>query len=116
MQTVMETSIFTRRADALLSARERTELITLLAWNPLAGDVIQGTGGVRKLRFAGSGRGKRGAFRVVYYVLTAELPIVAITLYGKNEQSDLTQAERDGARRIVDAMKAQLRSQRAIVG
>ncbi len=113
MQTVTETPIFTRKADALLSARERTDLITLLAWNPLAGDVIPGTGGVRKLRFAGGGRGKRGAFRVVYYVLTAELPIVAITLYGKNEKSDLTSAERDGARRIVDAMKAQLRRHRA---
>ena len=113
MHTVMETPIFTRRADALLSAQERTDLITLLAWNPLAGDVIQGTGGVRKLRFAGGGRGKRGAFRVIYYVLTDELPIVAITLYGKNEKSDLTQAERDGARRIVDAMKAQLRRHRA---
>jgi len=113
MQTVMETPIFTRRANALLSAQERTDLITLLAWNPLAGDVIPGTGGVRKLRFAGGGRGKRGAFRVVYYVLTGELPIVAITLYGKNEKSDLTSAEQDGARRIVDAMKAQLRRHRA---
>ncbi len=56
MQTVMETPIFTRKADALLSAGERTDLITLLAWNPLAGDVIPGTGGVRKLRFAGGGR------------------------------------------------------------
>ncbi len=113
MQTVMETLIFTRKADALLSARERTDLITLLAWNPLAGDVIQGTGGVRKLRFAGGGRGKRGAFRVIYYVLTDELPIVAITLYGKNEKSDLTSVERDGARRIVDAMKSHLRRHRA---
>ena len=113
MQTVVETSIFTRKADGLLSAQERTDLITLLAWTPLAGDVIPGTGGVRKLRFAGGGRGKRSAFRVIYYVLTDELPIVAITLYGKNEKSDLTPAERDGARRIVEAMKTQLRRQRA---
>ncbi len=60
MQTVMETPVFTRKADALLSEQERTNLINLLAWNPLAGDVIPGTGGVRKLRFAGGGRGKRG--------------------------------------------------------
>ena len=113
MQTVMETPVFSRKADALLRAQERTDLINLLAWNPLAGDVIPGTGGVRKLRFAGGGKGKRGAFRVVYYVLTEELPIVAITLYGKSEKSDLTQAERDGARRIVDAMKAAQRRRRA---
>lgn len=113
MHTVAETSIFTRKADALLSPQERTDLIALLARDPLAGDVIPGTGGVRKLRFAAGGRGKRGAFRVVYYVLTDDLPLVAITLYGKNEQADLTSAEREGARRIVDAMKAELQRLRA---
>lgn len=113
MQTVVETSIFSPKADALLSSRERMDLITLLAWHPLTGDVVPGTGGVRKLRFAGGGRGKRGAFRVIYYALTDELPVVAITLYGKNEKSDLTSAEREGARRIVDVMKAELRRQKA---
>ncbi len=62
---MVETSIFSRKADALLSSREWMDLITLLAWNPLTGDVVPGTGGVRKLRFAGGGRGKRGAFRNV---------------------------------------------------
>ncbi len=108
VQTVAETSIFTRRADALLSRDERSELIDMLASNPLAGVVMPGTGGVRKLRFAFGSRGKRGAARVVYYVLTDDLPVVAITLYGKNEKSDLTPAEKAGARMIVDRMKAQL--------
>lgn len=116
MHTVAETTLFSRKADALLSAQERMDLITLLAWNPLAGDVVPGTGGVRKLRYGAGGRGKRSAFRVIYYVLTEELPIVAITLYGKNEKSDLTPAERDGARRIVEGMKAELQRQRDAVG
>ncbi|MBV8165173.1 MAG: addiction module toxin RelE, partial [Alphaproteobacteria bacterium] len=65
--TVQETSIFSRRADALLSVEERAQLIDFLANNPLAGDVIEGTGGVRKVRFAAKGRGKSGGVRVIYY-------------------------------------------------
>lgn len=60
MHSVIETPIFTKRADALLSRDERAELIRILATNPRQGDVIPGLGGVRKLRFAASGQGKRG--------------------------------------------------------
>jgi hypothetical protein len=73
VHAVLETSIFSRRADALLSREERAELIETLARGPLAGDVIPGLGGIRKLRFAPKGRGKSGAFRVIYYVLTDDL-------------------------------------------
>ena len=55
---------------------------------------MPGLGGVRKLRFAPKGRGKSGAFRVIYYVLTGEQPILALLLYGKNEQGDLSPAQR----------------------
>lgn len=113
MHSVVETSVFSRRADALLSAEERTELIATLARNPTAGDVIPGTGGIRKLRFAAGGKGKRGAVRVIYYVLTDDLPIVAITLYAKNEKADLSAAERKAAKAIVNSMKAELRQLRA---
>ena len=67
MQTVIETPTFTRQADKLFSEDERREPIDMLAENPLAGDEIPGTGGVRKLRFTTSGRGKRGGARVIYY-------------------------------------------------
>ncbi len=114
MQSVLETSHFTRRADALLTRQERMDLIATLATNPLAGDEIPGTGGVRKLRFGAGGRGKRGGFRVIYYVLTDAFPIVAITIYGKNEQSDLTENERRGARAIVAALKDELRARKRL--
>ncbi|MCQ8240089.1 hypothetical protein [Rhizosaccharibacter radicis] len=65
LQAVLETSIFTRRAAALLGREERVELVNLLASDPEAGDVIPGTGGICKLRFAAGGQGKRSAFRVV---------------------------------------------------
>jgi len=78
MHTVLETSIFTRRADTLLSREEKTELIGILARNPQAGDVMPGCGGIRKLRFAPEGRGKSGAFRVIHYVLSDEVPVVGV--------------------------------------
>ncbi|MEO8714319.1 MAG: addiction module toxin RelE [Acetobacteraceae bacterium] len=89
------------------------ELIAILGSDPLAGDVIPALGGIRKLRFAAGGRGKSGGFRVIYYVLTHELPLVAITMYGKNERSDLTPAERAGALAIVEATKNELKRLRA---
>ncbi len=90
MHSVIETPIFTKRADALLSHEERAELIRVLAENPRAGDVIPGMGGARKMRFAGAGRGKRGGFRVVWYVADDNTPILALLLYGKGDQVDLT--------------------------
>ena len=60
MQTVAETPIFSRQAAKLFDEEQKRELIDFLAANPEAGDEIPGTGGVRKVRFAASGRGKRG--------------------------------------------------------
>ena len=70
MHTVAETPIFSRQIDKLFSEDEKRELIDYLAENPLAGDEIPGTGGVRKVRFAASGRGKRGGARVIYTTWT----------------------------------------------
>lgn len=66
MQVIAETPIFTRQTEKLFSEDEKRELIDFLAENPLAGDEIPGTGGVRKVRFAASGKGKRGGARVIY--------------------------------------------------
>ena len=74
MHSVLETSIFTRRADALLTREERAELISALAGNPQAGDLVPGLGGIRKMRFAAGGQGKRGAFRVIWFVATEDMP------------------------------------------
>jgi len=105
LHAVLETPAFSRRADALLSRVERAELIETLARDPGAGDVVPGLGGVRKLRFAPKGRGKSGAFRVIYYVLTEEQPILALLLYGKNEQDDLSPAQR----KVVAGLAAEMK-------
>jgi len=88
--TVAETTAFARRADKLLSADERADLITFLAENPEAGDEIPGTGGVRKVRFAAKGKGKSGGARVIYYFFDRDNPLYAVFIYGKNEQADLS--------------------------
>lgn len=69
MQAVAETPIFTRQTAKLFSEDEKREPIDFLAGNPLAGEEIPGTGGVRKVRFAASGRGKQGGARVIYHYL-----------------------------------------------
>ena len=105
LHAVLETPAFSRRADALLSREERADLIKTLAHDPGAGDVMPGLGGVRKLRFAPKGRGKSGAFRVIYYVLTENQPILALLIYGKNEQGNLSPAQR----RVVASLAAEMK-------
>jgi len=109
VQTVVETPTFIRRAMAPLTEAERQELITFLARNRTAGDVIAGTGGVRKLRFAAKGKGKSGGVRVIYYLVGEHLPIYALLTYGKNEQVDLTPEQRKMVSAFAAAIKAQLR-------
>ena len=112
MQTVAETPTFTRQADSLFTEDERRELIDLLAGNPLVGDVIPGTGGVRKLRFRASGTGKRGGGRVVYYYLDQRTPIYALLAYAKSARTDLTPAERRTVARLAEAIKTETRRHR----
>lgn len=106
MQTVAETPIFTRQTEKLFSDDEKRELIDFLAENPLAGDEIPGTGGVRKVRFAASGRGKRGGARVIYYFLDETMPLYALLAYAKNAQDDLTPDEKRVVSALVVALKA----------
>ena len=70
----VETPIFCRRVQEYLDDDEYAELQTFLAERPDAGNVIKGSGGMRKLRWAGSGRGKRGGLRVIYYFTIGGLP------------------------------------------
>jgi hypothetical protein len=72
---------------------ERAELILYLAYNPTAGDVIPGSGGVRKIRWGLEGRGKRGGARVIYFYYDTEMPLLLLKAYAKNDQADLTKTE-----------------------
>lgn len=100
MMKFMEFGTFTRRVYELLDDEEYRALQNVLLENPNAGVVIPGTGGVRKLRWAGSGRGKRGGLRVIYYVAMPEQTFVMIHIYAKSEQDDLTPDQKRALRTL----------------
>jgi len=106
METVVETPVFIRRAEKLLSENEHDDLITYLATHPLNGDEIVGTGKVRKMRFAAKGRGKSGGVRVIYYFYDREIPIYALLIYGKNERADLTSMQRNAVASFAAEIKS----------
>jgi len=86
----VETPIFTRRIVACMDDGELGRLQAFLTERPDAGKVIQGSGGIRKLRWAGSGRGKRGGLRIIYFWWIAKDRISLLMAYPKSEQDDLT--------------------------
>lgn len=95
MITVGETQVFRRNAQKLLSTEEVEALVNFLAANPRAGDLIQGTGGIRKLRWFRTGMGKRGGTRVIYFYYNDGIPLYLMTIYGKGEKNNLCKEERN---------------------
>src|SRR6266700_4162576 len=93
--SVVETPEFLAETRSLMDDEDRELLVEYLAYNPIAGDLVAGTGGVRKLRWALQGRGKRGGARVIYFYYDADLPLFALTAYAKSERADLSQEERN---------------------
>lgn len=98
---IIETSIFTKKISTLLSDEEYRTLQNVLAEMPDSGAIIQGSGGIRKIRWGANGRGKRGGIRVIYYWATDEGQIFMLYAYAKNERDDLTQAQLSLLRDIV---------------
>lgn len=105
MRTVAETPALLRQAAKLFDEDQKRELIDLLAANLEAGDEIPGTGDVRKVRFAASGRGKRGGARVIYYYLEETIPIYALLVYAKNVKTDMSPDEERVCATLVAELK-----------
>jgi len=102
--TVVETLTFQRKVERLLSAVENTELITYLSIYPTSGVLIKGTGGIRKLRWSRSGRGRSGGVRVIYYFHGHKLPLYLLTVFGKNEKSNLSSNEKSDLARLAKVL------------
>ena len=85
----VETPIFTRRIGNYLDDDEYSLLQSFLAEHPDAGKIIRGSGGIRKVRWAGSGRGKRGGLRVIYFWWVSKDRMSMLMVYPKSEQDDL---------------------------
>jgi hypothetical protein len=79
-----------------------------IAFRPLQGNLIVGTGGIRKVRFAKGGRGKSGGVRVIYYYLRPDKPVFLLEIFGKNVETDVCQDERNALAKVVVEIKKQL--------
>lgn len=89
MYSFIETRLFTRLVGEYLSDDEYRELQAALIANPESGDIVRGSGGVRKLRWRAVGRGKRGGYRVIYFAKIAQGVIWMLTMYPKNVVEDI---------------------------
>ncbi len=91
----IETDIFTEDCKELLSGDEYREFQQYLADNPTAGDVIQRTGGLRKVRWVSRGKGKRGGVRIIYYDKVDVSHIRLLLIYKKGAKDDLSESEKN---------------------
>ncbi len=101
----VETSFFTEDVLAMLDDERYALLQCHLAAHPTAGDLIQHTGGLRKIRWLAGGRGKRGGVRVIYYHAVASEQIRMLLIYRKGIQDDLTPTQKAVLRKINEAWK-----------
>lgn len=113
MQTVIETEGYLRDAkDAKMGHDEMAAAVDLVAADPEAGDVMAGTGGVRKARLAGRGKGKSGGYRIVWYFGGGDIPVFLLTVFGKGEKANLTQGERNALRSMTGTLRESLKGAR----
>jgi hypothetical protein len=101
----IEARVFTRHVHEYLDDEGYRALQERLAANPRAGDVMPGTGGFRKMRWADPrrGKGRRGGLRIIYFYFESEREIWMMTLYGKDDSADLTPNEKKALKAAVDA-------------
>jgi hypothetical protein len=110
MHAVIETPTYRRSAEqAGLTEDERTAIATLIAADPTAGDLMEGTGGARKLRVAGRGKGKSGGYRVITYYAADDVPVFLLDIFGKGEKANLTKAERNTLQAILSTLADEYR-------
>ncbi len=104
--TVVETPAFIKAAGNCMTDEEREGAIAMVAENPRCGDLVRGTGGIRKVRYAVGSKGKSGGVRVMYFYAGAKVPIFMLSVFAKSSTSNLTKAQRNAltgvAKRLVD--------------
>ncbi|MCG8074821.1 MAG: type II toxin-antitoxin system RelE/ParE family toxin [Candidatus Thiodiazotropha taylori] len=104
MHTVVELPTYTNRAKGLLSDAEQKAIISYLADNPSAGELIRETGGVRKLRWKRGASGKSGGVRVIYFYHSVKIPLFLLAMYSKSDQGNLTREQRNSMKKAVTAL------------
>ena len=105
LHVVAELPQFVRDAESVgLPEDERTAIIEAIAGEPLQGDEIRGSGGVRKVRFAGRGKGKSGGYRVVTAYFGLDAPVYLVAMLSKGERANFGAAEIAGFKKMTDAI------------
>ena len=95
MLTIAELPEYIRKVEKLLSVTERLDIVNYLAAHPKVGDLMEGTGGLRKLRWGRGTQGRSGGVRVIYYFHNESMPLYLLTLFAKNERANISKAERN---------------------
>ncbi len=98
----IETLLFSKAARGLLNEEEIAQLQMTLMFYPAMGAFIPGSGGLRKLRWLGVGKGKRGGLRIIYYWVSQDHQIYLLYVYKKNQQEDLTAEQIEYLRRLLE--------------
>ena len=101
---VVETAAYISKASRLMDEVDRAAIVDMIASAPLSGVLIRGTGGLRKMRVALLGRGKRGGGRVIYWFHSEGYPAVLLWAFAKNEASDLTAEQRAKLTKVANAL------------
>jgi hypothetical protein len=113
MHGVVITRTFQRDADdAGLTDDEVFEIAAMIAADPLAGDLMAGTGGARKLRHAGRGKGKSGGYRTIHYFGGSDVPVFLLAIYRKGDKDNLSTAERNVLASILPKLTDTYRSRK----
>ncbi|MBE2191854.1 MAG: addiction module toxin RelE [Alphaproteobacteria bacterium] len=106
--TVVEHPNYLKRAEKLLSSKQIEEIADILASDPDVGEIMQGTGGCRKMRYAGvEGKGKSGGVRVIHLFVTTDYEVHLVDIFGKGEKSNLTKAERNELAKLAEILKGE---------
>jgi len=100
--TIIETPIFTRKIEAILSDEEYRLLQIQLINKPDSGKIIRGSGGLRKLRWSAGGHGKRGGIRVIYYWFVLQDMLLLLFAYSKSEQGELRPEQLKQLKKVVE--------------
>lgn len=100
MHTIVEIPQYSRKADKLLTEKEKNEIISYLAFHPKAGEILEGTGGIRKIRWKREGKGKSGGVRIIYYFHNEEIPLFLLSIFSKGEMANISKAERNALAKL----------------
>jgi mRNA-degrading endonuclease RelE of RelBE toxin-antitoxin system len=104
--TVVAENTFVKEARRFWDEKDLEDFITYIALHPLEGEEIQGTGGLRKIRWSRPGRGKRGGVRVIYYFYNEKFPLHLLTVYAKSQQEDLSPEDKKWLSKLAQQLKS----------